>query len=211
MSLDQALKKYEEYFNEKIETYGPTPKGTDYNGLDAQYIRFEQLIKIINPSQRFTIIDYGCGYGALFDYLQKQAWQFEYFGYDRLEKMVIAGREAHKNLPNIHFQQTEGDLAVADYLIAGSIFNNKFGAKDDEWTKMVLETLLKMNKLCNTGFSFNMLTKYADADRMALRPDLYFADPLFIFDFCKKNFSRNVALLHDYNLYDFTILVRKVL
>jgi len=44
---------------------------------------------------------------------------------------------------------------------------------------------------------------------MAERPDLYFGDPLLYFDFCKRNFSRNVALLHDYGLYDFTILVRK--
>ena len=44
---------------------------------------------------------------------------------------------------------------------------------------------------------------------MALRPDLYFADPLFYFDFCKRTFALDVALLHDYGLYDFTILVRK--
>jgi hypothetical protein len=54
-----------------------------------------------------------------------------------------------------------------------------------------------------------MLTKYSDAERMAGRPDLFYGDPLFFFDFCKRNFSRNVALLHDYGLYDFTIIVRK--
>jgi len=63
--------------------------------------------------------------------------------------------------------------------------------------------------LCSKGFSFNMLTRYSDADRMAQRPDLFYGDPLFFFDFCKCEFSRNVALLHDYGLYDFTILVRK--
>jgi len=42
-----------------------------------------------------------------------------------------------------------------------------------------------------------------------MRPDLYYADPLFLFDFCKQNFSKNVALLHDYRLYDFTLIVRK--
>ena len=209
MSLDKALKTYKDYFNEKIETHGATPKGTDYNGLEAQVVRFEQLIKIIDPSVLFTLIDYGCGYGALFDFLQTKGWQFQYYGFDMLEKMVVAGREAHKDFPNVHFQHTEADLAPADYLIAGSIFNNKFEAKDDEWTEMVFATLRKMNKLCGKGFSFNILTKYSDADRMALRPDLYFAEPLFFFDFCKRNFSRNVALLHDYGLYDFTILVRK--
>jgi hypothetical protein len=42
-----------------------------------------------------------------------------------------------------------------------------------------------------------------------MRPDLYYADPRAIFDHCKRTFSRWVALLHDYGLYEFTILVRK--
>jgi hypothetical protein len=64
-----------------------------------------------------------------------------------------------------------------------------------------------MNALSRKGFSVNFLTKYSDPERM--RPDLYYADPCLIFDYCKTHFSKNVALLHDYNLYDFTVLVRK--
>ena len=74
---------------------------------------------------------------------------------------------------------------------------------------MILETLARMNELCTRAFAFNMITNYSDADRMAQRPDLYFGDPLFFFDFCKRHLSPNVALLHDYGIYDFTILVRK--
>ena len=56
------------------------------------------------------------------------------------------------------------------------------------------------------GFAFNALTRYSDADRR--RPDLYYADPLELFDRCKRTYSRFVALLHDYPLYEFTIVVR---
>jgi hypothetical protein len=42
-----------------------------------------------------------------------------------------------------------------------------------------------------------------------MRADLYYADPAQVFDYCKRRFSPNVALLHDYGLYEFTILVRK--
>jgi len=42
-----------------------------------------------------------------------------------------------------------------------------------------------------------------------MKEELFYADPLYFFDLCKKNFSRNIALLHDYYEYDFTILVRK--
>jgi hypothetical protein len=41
-----------------------------------------------------------------------------------------------------------------------------------------------------------------------MRADLYYADPLFFFEHCRQRFSRRVALLHDYPLYEFTILVR---
>ena len=209
MNLENAIKKYKAYFTEKIETYGAVPKGVDYNGPEAQEIRFEQLIKVIDPSKEFSVIDYGCGYGAMFDFLQKKDWHFTYYGFDMIEKMASAGRDAHKDFANAHFFHSENDLVIADYLTAGSIFNNKFEANTDEWQDMVSITLQRMNGLCSKGFSFNMLTKYSDEDRMSQRPDLFFGDPLYFFDFCKRNFSRNVALLHDYTLYDFTILVRK--
>jgi SAM-dependent methyltransferase len=209
MTIDEAQKKLNDYFSEKLETFGATPKGVDYNGPEAQERRFEQLAKVINPSQPFTIIDYGSGYGGMFDFLQKKGWQFEYYGIDLIEKMVIAGRETHQAFPNAHFTTKEHELPIVDYLLAGAIFNIKLEASYEEWQDFVVATLDRMNALCSKGFAFNMLTKYSDADRMSQRPDLFYGDPLFFFDVCKRNFSRNVALLHDYGLYDFTILVRK--
>ncbi len=209
MSIDETQKKLNEYFTEKLETFGATAKGVDYNGEQAQQIRFAELVKVINPAGKFSVTDYGCGYGAMFEFLQQRNWDFEYCGVDLIEKMVIAGREKFKAFPNAHFTADEKELPVADYLVAAGIFNIRLDAPYGDWQNFVCETLPRMNALCSKGFSFNMLTKYSDADRMAQRPDLFYGDPLFFFDFCKRNFSRNVALLHDYGLYDFTILVRK--
>lgn len=209
MSIEETQKKLDAYFTEKLEIHGPIAKGVDYNGEEAQAIRFAELVRVVDPSKPFTITDYGCGYGAMFDYLQKKDWQFEYYGVDLIEKMVIAGHETHKNFSNAHFTTDEKEIPVADYLVAAGIFNIKLESPYDVWQDFVLETLPRMNALCSKGFSFNMLTKYSDEDRMAKRPDLFYGDPLLYFDFCKRNFSRNVALLHDYSLYDFTIIVRK--
>ncbi|KAQ37574.1 hypothetical protein AJ39_03274, partial [Mycobacterium tuberculosis MD14844] len=63
------------------------------------------------------------------------------------------------------------------------------------------------NAASRRGFSFNCLTSYSDASKM--RDDLYYADPCALFDLCKRRYSKSVALLHDYGLYEFTILVRK--
>jgi SAM-dependent methyltransferase len=209
MSMDDTQRRLNEYFSKKLETFGATARGVDYNGPEAQECRFEQLVKVIDPYQPFTVIDYGSGYGAMFDFLTKKGWHFEYYGVDLIEKMVIAGREAHKDHPNAHFTTDEREIPPADYLLAGAIFNIKLDSSYESWQEFVLRTLGRMNELCTKGFSFNMLTKYSDEDRMAQRPDLFYGDPLFFFDFCKRRFSRDVALLHDYGLYDFTILVRK--
>lgn len=209
MNIDETQKKLNEYFSEKLASFGPTPKGVDYNGPEAQERRFEQLARVINASQPFTVIDYGSGYGAMFDFLHKKGWTFEYYGIDLIEEMVIAGRETHRGFRNAHFTTNESEVPLADYLLAGAIFNIKLEASYEAWQDFVVATLQRMNTMCSKGFSFNMLTKYSDADRMAQRPDLFYGDPLFFFDVCKHKFSRNVALLHDYGLYDFTILVRK--
>jgi SAM-dependent methyltransferase len=209
MSIDETQKKLNEYFSEKLEIHGATAKGVDYNGEQAQQIRFAELVKAINPKQKFSVIDYGSGYGAMFEYINSRGWDFEYYGVDLIEKMVVAGREKFKDFPNAHFTTDETECPVADYLVAAGIFNIKLETAYDDWRNFVCETLPRMNALCSKGFAFNMLTKYSDAHRMAERPDLFYGDPLFFFDFCKRNFSKDVALLHDYGLYDFTILVRK--
>lgn len=209
MDLDDALQRSRAYFQDKITEHGPVPQGVDFNGPQAQSVRFDQLIKIIDPSQHFTLVDYGCGYGALLAYLRDQGWDFAYWGYDELEAMVMAARKTFGESERAQFTTDIAAIPVCDYLIAGSIFNIKFDVPVEAWREHTLTVLRRMNTLCSRALSFDILTSYSDPDRMALRPDLYFADPLFYFDYCKRSFARDVALLHDYGLYDFTILVRK--
>ena len=93
------------------------------------------------------------------------------------------------------------------YAVASGIFNVRPGIDDARWCAYVVETLHQLNELGHAGFAFNMLTAYSDPARQ--RPDLFYADPLFYFDYCRTQFSKRVALLHDYPLFEFTILVRK--
>jgi hypothetical protein len=71
----------------------------------------------------------------------------------------------------------------------------------------MLFTIRQMSNLSYKGFAFNALTSYSDPQHV--RPDLYYANPCFLFDYCKRNFFKQVVLLHDYGLYEFTIIVRK--
>jgi SAM-dependent methyltransferase len=194
------------YFDKRIREHGASPRGSDWNSETSQNIRFDQLLKVVE-SQTFSLLDYGCGYGALADYLETKGFIAEYYGYDILESAIETARQAHREKPRRSFFTEKTGLPLCDYTVASGIFNFRGEQSFEEWTEYVLDVLNEFNQLSRRGFSSNFLTKYSDADKM--RPDLYYADPLFLFDYCKRNFSRNVALLHDYRLYDFTILVRK--
>lgn len=94
-----------------------------------------------------------------------------------------------------------------DYIVASGIFNVRQDTSNEEWLEYILDTIHMFYTNSNKGFAFNCLTKYSDTEHM--KDYLFYADPLYLFDYCKKEYSRNVALLHDYDIYDFTILVRR--
>jgi SAM-dependent methyltransferase len=203
--MNKLYKTIEEYYSEKISTYGITPKGVDWNGEESQFIRFAQLSKIITKNN-FSINDIGCGYGKYTEYLAQNYNNFTYNGYDLSSVMVENAKQIYPNFNFLTIKKLQ-EIGQSDYSIASGIFSVKMEYNEAEWLSYILSTIEQMNEKSMKGFSFNMLTKYSDKEYM--RNDLYYADPFFIFDYCKRNFSKEVALLHDYGLYEFTILVRK--
>jgi SAM-dependent methyltransferase len=194
------------YFDKRIQEHGASARGADWNGPESQNTRFDQLLKIVETPS-FSILDYGCGSGALADYLAEKGFHAEYHGFDILESAIEVARKTHINQPRCAFYSDIDKLPVCDYVVASGIFNFRGAQSIEDWTNYVVSVLHHFNDLSHKGFASNFLTKYSDADKM--RADLYYADPLSLFDYCKRNFSKNVALLHDYRIYDFTVLVRK--
>ncbi|MDR2979391.1 MAG: class I SAM-dependent methyltransferase [Bacteroidales bacterium] len=178
----------------------------DWRDEESQQLRFRQLLKILSDDKKpFSIIDFGCGYGALFEMLATDDREFSYHGYDAAEAIVDKGREMYAGDGRASFSSRIEELPVSDYVVCSGVWNVKGEANTEAWERYVLSGLESLNSLCTRGFSFNILTSYVDDDRR--RSDLYYADPGFYFKYCKTHFSRNVALLHDYNLYEFTMLV----
>ena len=201
------LSEVASYYTEKLIDFGETAKGVDWNSSAGQDLRFEQLCKLITVERNFSINDLGCGYGALLDYLQKRFSGFTYSGFDVSRKMVETARARYPNLEQVKFEISEIPDDSADFGIASGIFNVRQQRSDGEWLKYIENTLDVLNETSQLGFAFNCLTSYSDEDKM--QSHLFYADPCYFFNRCKLRYSRNVSLLHDYDLYEFTILVRK--
>ncbi len=207
MEPDPLLGPVERYYSGKVAEHGPTARGVDWRDEASQALRFSQLLKLCDLDTPFAINDYGCGYGALATYLDERGRRFRYTGFDISEQMLEQARVLVGESDRCRFVSSEDELEPADYTVASGIFNVRLDAGDEDWERHVLATLDKLDALSVRGFAFNVLTSYSDADKM--RPDLYYADPGALFDHCKRRYSRWVALLHDYGLWEFTILVRR--
>jgi SAM-dependent methyltransferase len=204
--LDTIHADLASFHSEKLAEHGVNPRGAGWNGEPAQATRFEQLAKIIRHDTGFSLNDLGCGYGALLDYLRPRHGAFDYTGYDVSDAMIEAASARHAGDDRARFVLSS-ELQPADYSIASGIFSLRVGRTDEEWLAYVESVLDGLDRNSRHGFAFNSLTIYSDAEKM--RDELFYADPCVLFDLCKRRYSRNVALLHDYELYDFTILVRK--
>jgi SAM-dependent methyltransferase len=197
------------YYAEKLAEHGDTPRGVDWNGEESQMVRFSQLCKIIDPkTPNFSLNDLGCGYGALVDYLRDKHVNCTYLGVDVSKEMIKVAEQRYATADQARFIIAAEPDKVADYGVASGIFNVRLGRTDAEWFDYLQATLDVLDRTCSLGFAFNCLTSYSDENKK--RDYLYYADPSQLFDLCKRRYSRQVSLLHDYGLYEFTILVRKM-
>jgi SAM-dependent methyltransferase len=201
----EVIRAVEQYYSGKFAVHGPTAQGVDWNSSESQALRFEQLLRVVDGEDDFSIVDYGCGYGALVGVLLARGARFAYRGFDLSEPMLEHARQQFGSRAT--FTADPACVERSDYAIASGIFNVRLEFDEERWLSYVHETVERLDQLCVRGFAFNMLTSYSDGDRM--RRDLYYGDPCYFFDLCKSRYSRNVALLHDYGLYEFTIVVRK--
>lgn len=195
------------YYSARFAEHGPTPRGVDWNGEAAQALRFDQLLRVAPATGSYSLIDYGCGYGAMLSHLRRGGQDVDYVGFDLSETMIAHARSAFADDRRARFTNREADLEPADQVVASGVFNVRQDASAETWSDYVLESLARLDALGRRGFAFNLLTSWSDPDRM--RDDLWYAEPGWILEHCGRHFSRHVALFHDYGLFEFTVIVRK--
>ena len=195
-----------DYCAGRLAEHGPTAEGVGWPSDESHRLRFAKLLQLIEDRARpASVNDLGCGYGALFDVLAVELGDTleRYVGYDISPEMLRAARE-HVADRRAVFVESARPTETADYSFASGIFNLKVDAGDEEWGVYVKDTIRALAASSRRGFAFNSLSTFVD-----WREDhLYYADPAEYFEFCKREVSRFATLLHDYPLYEWTMLVR---
>jgi len=200
------IEKIEELYTKNVQQYGIDVRSVGWKNVKSQRLRFQKMVEVIaNEEDIIEVNELGCGYGAMYLFLIEAGFEIgRYMGYDISAAMLEAARGFVED-SRAEFIQSELITHMADYSFASGVFNVKFDIEEKVWFKYIEEVLKNMHEHSRKGFAFNMLTTYVD-----FREDhLFYGDPFYFFDFCKKIFSKKVSLLHDYDLWEWTVCVKK--
>lgn len=209
-SAEALLSPVMRAYRRRFHQFGAQPKGLFWSSQKNVRTRFEALVGIFDEADvkagETTVNDLGCGYGALFEYLQSHPALRggRYYGYDMCEALVD---ECHKRIrdPRATFEQASAATRDADYSFVSGTYNLKLAADDRAWLDYVFRSLSELWDRTGKGLAFNML------DRRYYQFDdgLFYAERATFETFCRAALSPDVQVLTDYGVPDFTIYVRR--
>lgn len=205
--MTPQLEEINQLYTQSLRTYGVSPKSLGWKTQESQILRFDKLIQCfeIEHISKCIINDYGCGFGSMFPYLDTKfgSCLTAYYGYDiNVEMLDVAKKLCASSKAD---WINNSDLStIGTFSFVSGTFNVKFNASNDQWRNWIEQKLISLANHSTHGFAFNLLSIYVDWKQETL----YYGDPMEFVDFCIKNISKKVCLLHDYPLYEWTIAVK---
>jgi SAM-dependent methyltransferase len=208
MSADSPILAWvADYYSAKLAAHGATSKGVDWKNADSHDLRHRQFLRLFEGSPDASVLDLGCGYGDFFRFLRAAGHRGPFVGYDIAPAMISKARELHGEAADRQWLVGGKPAETFDFAVASGILNVKGEVSIERWARYVNATIELLAGAGRRGFAFNLLSLASDPERR--RNDLYYADAGAMLTHCLARFGRHVALLHDYDLYEFTVVVRR--
>lgn len=195
-------------FSHRVRTHGDTPAGVLWKNIEGQQLRFEVLAGILDDVTPYTplnIIDYGCGYGAFFDFLLDlpQMPPITFTGYDISPEMITVAKKRRNDI-RASFHIGTKIQEPGDYTFISGTFNLCIKATEEIWKPYIQNTLKEIWPMCRKGLAFNML----DINSPQHGEGLFYADANDFKEICLE-LSSDVTLVDNYPLDEWTMLVRR--
>jgi len=193
-------------YEKSLRRHGHTARGVMWSTEEVQQTRLQILASVITDKNALLFNDLGCGFGALFDYLDANGFLKStsvYFGYDISRQMLK--ELAEKNDKRIKTVLNCELKTKADYSFASGTFNLKLDKTNNEWANTIKRHIVNFDQFSILGFAFNLLSVRSKRQY----PGLFYADGKEVLKWVTANVKGNAILRDDYLDEDFTIIVNK--
>ncbi len=195
------MEKIAALYSDAFQKHGASIAALGYP-KGAQDVRF-QAISQIGPLEDTSILDVGCGFGHLLDYLRARSINARYTGVDITTPMIDTARRLHPEADFRLLNILDAPLSERwDWVFLVGAFNATPALTG--WWEFVQDMMRRMWDLCNLGIAADFLSSYVDFQK----PGSFHADPAQVFSFA-KSLTRRVSLRHDYMAYEFMVYLYK--
>lgn len=196
-------------YERRLKRYGDTPRGVFWKNAEMQRRRYEIQVRVFDDAALaggITIHDFGCGYGAFFDFLADHPAMraSSYIGTDMSTGMIETA-SARIDDPRALFVRHLTATETADYTFVSGTFNMHMGADTDEWRDYVRASLLRLWKRSRRALAFNLLSISSPEQFEGL----YYAPPEDFLEFTRMHMDPDAELIVEPLLPDFTIFARR--
>jgi SAM-dependent methyltransferase len=185
-----------------LRQFGYSPKTLGWGKEGRQEVRFSVLTRPILEFPSSSVLDVGCGFADLYDYLVAHGWQGHYYGIDIVPGLLQTARERHPNLDLREVDITGSDLPLEtyDFLVASGVFNTKLKVGNNlNHTESALQNMFYLSRV---AVCVDFMSTYVDFQC----PDGWYTDPAWAFAFATK-LTRRVVLRHDYMPFEFALIL----
>jgi SAM-dependent methyltransferase len=122
-----------------------------WGSADGQRVRFDALARTAN-FRGGTVVDYGCGTGALREYLATLGYPFTYLGLDMNENLLKTEGDFRR------IEADSVDFPAADYVFASGVFQFADEAEPDYYRRLVRSLFQR----CRVALAVNFLSALRD-------------------------------------------------
>ena len=199
---DIDKKKILSRYAQRIETLGHGAAALG-EPKRRQAFFFEILSQVNGFELSDSVIDVGCGYGDLFDFLKSKGWRGQYLGIDINPQLIDEGQRLYPQaeLKVLDIQTAELDRTFDWCFCCQALTSETEAVPFIEH----LESMLQMMwKICRKGLVFNLLSPLADFTHpVHARPNL--ASVMSVLTKITNRFS----IRHDYMPFEFAVYLHK--
>ena len=136
-----------------IKKFGDDVRSSQQSNKETREKRLIQLTKYIEIQKNYSILDFGCGTGYLYEFLEKRNFKGKYLGIDISNEAIILASRKFLKKKNATFKTqdifTQPLKKKYDYVIINGTFNN-YTKNNWKWMTKCLETLFLITKKKNS-------------------------------------------------------------
>jgi SAM-dependent methyltransferase len=194
--------EYVQRYEKRLREFGYSPETLGWGVHGRQGVRFSVLAELALREPQSSVLDVGCGFCDLYEFLQQRGWRGRYTGIDIVPGLLNVARQRHASLDVREVDITEKSTSLDryDFVIASGAFNAKLSAGDNQ--AHIELALQRMYQCCGHAVCIDFLSSHVDFQKEGA----FHTDPGWVISAAKR-FTRRISLRHDYMPYEFSIFL----